>query len=265
MARRKRHLGDGDALVPQKAPVQGRRSLRWLWILAGTVIVGGGAFIIRRVMLAHERERVAETDVSPVAQATTPEPEVAVAPRPPGKARIVVLGDSITVGYLPKLKKIMAGTEVIGEGFGGRMVDYIHSHGQKYLDQNPTHVVILAGINNIASYDAGYRAAGGRKEVHNVGKALMRLWADAKATGAKLYAVTLLPCPSHRLCKRPEIAAEREKLNQFIRESVGKSGGPDVVIDTESFNTSLLAGDGLHPNGSGQTALAQMVAQAIQQ
>jgi lysophospholipase L1-like esterase len=257
---RRRSLGQAETLQPQAAP----RRRTWLWVLAGTLGAAGVALLIRNLVLKRERAQVAETDISPVESPTAPEPEAPIPPPAPGKVRVVVLGDSITVGYLPRLKKILAGTDVIGEGFGGRMVDYIHSHGQKYLDQSPTHVVILAGINNIASYDAGYRATDSKKQVHNVSKALQRLWSDAKKTGAKVYALTLLPCPSHRLCKRPEIAAEREKLNQFIRDSQGTWGGPDVVIDTEGFPTALLAGDGLHPSGSGQQALAQMVAQALQ-
>lgn len=210
---------------------------KWPWILGGAVVAAG---VVVGVRQAFARSRSGgEADAAPEA------PQSAAAPR----ARLVVaLGDSITAGYLPRLKAMLPSGQVDGEGFTGKQVSYIAGRAGSYLGRQPTHVVVQGGINNLASGHGAMKVA----------EQLVSLWSLAKQGGARVIAVTVHPCPKNAACRKAE--GERVKLNAMIKASQGAAAGPDVVVDVEDMPPEYLGGDGLHPTAAGQKWLAERVA-----
>jgi len=182
-------------------------------------------------------------------------------PLQPGERRVLVVGDSLTVGYLPKLKTWLASDDVIGTGLGGAQVAAITKKAAEYYGQQPTHFVVLAGINDVSS----------GKSSSTIYKALEALWRAAKdATGAKVVAVLLTPCGGYPKCKAgTAFATTREQVNNLISSALGTGAPLDAVVDTSSLgddNGKLLpeySSGGLHMTSAGYQKLAELVAAGL--
>lgn len=207
----------------------------WGWVVGGTLAATGLALLFWRNAAAAR-------------------------PLEPGQRRVLVLGDSLTVGYLPKLRAILEakGDVVIGSGYGGAQVAAITKKAEGYYDQVPTHVVILAGINDLAS----------GKSATDTYKALAAFWRAAKnATEAKIVAVLLTPCASYPACKAgTAMNGGRVMINNMITSALGSPDAVDAVIDTDPLgdgNGALLkqySSGGLHLSSAGYQKLAELVA-----
>ena len=209
-----------------------------LAVTAGLAVTVGAVMLVRRGR-AEARRRVPEL----------PPPE-------PGRRRILVVGDSITVGYLPKFRKLAeaAGHEVIGEGKVSAQTTAIRSLMQPYLKQQPTDVVVLGGVNDLASGVGAFK----------VNLRLTDLWLDARKAGARVIAVLVTPWGCYSRYKAEDTA----KVNDFIRKVVGNKAGPDVVVDAsavlgDAAGCLRFTRDKLHPNADGQALLAQAVMNAF--
>ena len=172
--------------------------------------------------------------------------------------RVVALGDSITAhgGYARKLKAILPpGSVVEYRGFPGKGAQAIYQMLPHALHLRPTHLVVLAGVNDLAS---------GRSLQHTKDW-LTRIYRDARRAGVKVVAVTVLPWKGY--LDRPRFDRNRDvvlrrwaDLNGWIRTQAPV----DHVVDTMELSPSgyLPRGwshDGLHPNETGHTALAQLI------
>lgn len=208
----------------------------WGWVLGGTALATGLVVLMfRRPAEARKLQ--------------------------PGERRILVMGDSITVGYLPKLKSLLSSDDVIGMGIGGAQVAAIAKKTADYYGQQPTHFVLLAGINDVSS----------GKSSTTIYKSLSDLWrATKQATGAKVVAVLLTPCGSYPKC-RPgtAFAATREQVNNMIASALGSPDNVDAVIDTSQLGDEegkLLpeySNGGLHLSAAGSQRLAELVANGL--
>ena len=193
----------------------------WAWIAGGVAVVGG----------------VALWGLS--AAAAVPPPLTT------GARRVLVLGDSLTVGYKPYLPAALAADDqVIGDGWTSAQIAAIRAKAADYYGQAPTHVVIFAGWNDIA---------GSNRSAADIYAALAAFWSEAKSqTNAKVIAVMLTPC-SAAMCKTN--AQRIADLNTMIANAPGGSDGVDAVVDT----SSLSAGNP-HYSAAGYKALAALVA-----
>jgi lysophospholipase L1-like esterase len=203
--------------------------------------------VVRRSGTSPDNVDTATADWAPQEDQAPQAPPVDQAQ--PARRRILVVGDSITVGYLPRFKKLVeaAGHEVIGEGVSGAQTTRIHTLMTKYLAQKPTDVVILGGVNDLAS-GVGWRKTSER---------LAATWKDARP--ARVVAVTVLPWACYSKYKADDTA----KLNTFILGAQGQSFGPDVVVNTRPLGDDAgclrNTRDKLHPDAIGQQLLAESV------
>lgn len=213
------------------------------------ILLGLGVAIVGGVLVYLWRR--------PSASAASPATAVPPLPGPSaGPRRIVGIGDSLTVGYLPRLKA--TGLPVDGQGWTGKQVAYIAEQAKGLLASNPTDVVVFAGTNDLAS------GRGSKK----TGEALIALWRTVKATGARLVAVKLSPSAGNANMKK--VAGEVAKLNAFIDTARGMDGGPDVVVDLSSMGdeqgrlrSEYAAKDGLHMTAAGYSELARLIGEAL--
>jgi lysophospholipase L1-like esterase len=119
-------------------------------------------------------------------------------------------------------------------------------------------VILLEGINDI-SYE--HISANGLIDCYKT--AIKRL----RENKIKVYQSPLLPI-KHSVKDTPENEATRMQVNQWIRNTSAKEGGPDAVIDFESAvwdpndRTQILpqyTSDHVHPNSSGYISMAKAI------
>lgn len=188
--------------------------------------------------------------------------------RPFGPRRVATLGDSITAaGWYTKalLPLLPKGSVVQAFGYGGKQVRVIHRHLPEALAWKPTDVVVLAGVNDLAS---------GRSSTQVLND-LRALWTDAKVANVRVIAVTILPWARWRTVANRYVEGGlpfgNDKLpsTREVNAGILANALPDVAVATDSLgdeNGRLLTrydgGDGLHPNVAGHRALARLIAEA---
>ena len=176
----------------------------------------------------------------------------AAAALPAGPRRVAVLGDSITAngGYVRRLQALLPpGSVVKGFGVVGEGAKAAHRRLSQALEGRPTDLVVLLGVNDIAS---------GRSLAHTQ-QWLGRIYAQGRAAGARVVAVTVTPWAAY---KRTDARQQRTTaaLNHWIR-----SAPVGAVVETGSMGDRqgrlLGRGDGLHPDAAGQRRLGDLIRQ----
>lgn len=169
----------------------------------------------------------------------------------PGPRRIAVVGDSITANGYGEILAAMLPDGTIYRPFAkiGASVREIETHLlPSALEWKPTDVVVLGGVNDVAS---------GRAP--KVAPVLRRIYEKVRASGARPVGVTILPWGSYRT-STPERERETQKVNREIWSTPGV-----CIVDTTTMGVDgkLRPGyttDGLHLNLKGSGALSYRVA-----
>jgi len=168
--------------------------------------------------------------------------------------RILLVGNALTLGYAPAVA-LPPGAVLEGFTWSGRGVAPLLARLADYLAHQPTDVVVLLEGDDLAS-SAGVGAAAAD---------LRRVWADVKRTGARLYAVQLVPASA----QRPDDATGVMSLNAFILAASREAGGPDVVVRTATLGDAdgrlrpEFGGGGRRLSPAGLRALAHLVGAAL--
>ena len=193
-------------------------------------------------------------------------------------------GEVYKLGYSGKQTgNILHGKERRGSelnvGISMKQIDGVKSTGglKVALRLKPTDIIILAGVNDIAS------AVSAEKTIDN----LREMYGQCKKAGIRVIAVTVIPWGSHQPSnfgkngKRVKSSVwypRYEKINEFIRNSV-TNGLSDVVVDTvpkmgDASQTPVALKkifqqpkpknpkhrwDKLHPNKRGQKFLGELI------
>lgn len=177
------------------------------------------------------------------------------APARTAPGRIVALGDSHTEtgAYLREVHRRLGST---GEALGirGAGAAAISRRSGEVLRPAPDVVIVAAGVNDVASGRA----------LADITDALGNMYAAAKAAGARVVAVPIMPWAGYMpAARRARLTADTAAVNAWIQ-----SAGVDVVpVASLGRNGSLRreydAGDGLHLNAAGQRQLGALIAKAI--
>lgn len=177
--------------------------------------------------------------------------------RRPGLQTVSLLGDSMSAGYTYRKTLedwLGRGSSVARFGYPGKQTSYILDKVRAATKENPTAVVVLCGVNDLAS---------GRGPEHVISN-LNAIYLQIAAAVPHVYivAVTLTPWGKHY--RGSQLKEETEIVNDWIRFS----SPTDAVIDTAvlgdgqgNLHPDLDSGDGLHLNLQGQIALATAVYQ----
>ena len=176
--------------------------------------------------------------------------------KPRGPRKIVTLGDSITAGPYPRhLARKLAGTghSVIQMGYGGKGVKHISNKLDEVIAHRPTDVVLLIGVNDIASDRSPEYINGRLDEIYN------RL----DAAGIPVTAIPVLPWGSYR-----KYTPAREKAMIAVNQHIAVAPQVDTHVDVAPMAQGKAlhpsyTNDKLHPNQLGSEILADLVVDAL--
>lgn len=171
--------------------------------------------------------------------------------------RVAALGDSITAnlgrsgGYLDLvLAALPQGSAVQKFGYGGQGVDVISQHVNEVLAWRPTDVIVLAGVNDLASHRSEERIAARLAEIYG----------RFRAAGVRVIAVQVLPWG-----RRPTYDAEGTwRLNHWILaqeelRQVARVVRTDLMGDANGWLLPAYTKDGVHLTKAGNDALGQLI------
>jgi len=162
-------------------------------------------------------------------------------------ARVGLIGDSLIAG----LDGLVSG-QVACVGFVGQGAGFIAGRLGDVLRFGPTHVVVLAGVNDIAA------GRGADFVKHNLGN----IYDSIRDAGAKPIAVQLTPWRGHAAGKNHQ--AETLSVNAWIQSqgvtwvntaSLGDANG--------TLRKEYDSGDGLHLNQEGRVRLAELIRKKV--
>lgn len=168
---------------------------------------------------------------------------------------VLAIGDSLTASaaYCSALKDLLpTGSTLTCRGLPGHGTRDILGALTEHMQPKTTDVVILAGVNDLAS----------GRNVQDIKTNLETMYHFVKQQGARPVAVTLTPWSGHSMGK--SFDAKTLELNNWIR----RHKLPSAVVVTDSlgdFQGRLLetysAKDGLHLSRAGSKELARLVAE----
>lgn len=174
--------------------------------------------------------------------------------RTSGCRQVVLLGDSTIGGYAlrQELEDLIGPCSTVQvKSYTGKGTGAILSHVAEALALEPTDLVVLAGVNDLAS---GRGLAG--IEVN-----LEAIYAAGRAARARVIAVQVLPWGGWASGGAKHVE-DTAALNTWI----STASSADVIVSTEamgdgagSLHPDFDDGKGLHPNATGQAALAQLI------
>ena len=188
------------------------------------------------------------------------------------KRVIVALGDSITAGgYARDLQSIVPGSRTFTFGYGGRQTGFIKRKLDLALKKNPQDIIILAGVNDIAS----------GKDLSHITTNLKEMYDRSIDAGVRVVAVKIL-CWHGRKSSEDKEGKKRQMtwdVNSWIEGYINglpstEDGRRHLVIepnelcsgDIKKYEMSdKYTNDRIHPNSDGKKMLAQIIAdQAFQ-
>jgi len=171
-----------------------------------------------------------------------------------GPKHIIAVGDSITAGPYPKhLVRKLPKHRVEIMGYGGKGAKYIHDKViSEVISKKPTDVVLLIGVNDIAS---------GRGTTHTT-EYIDKIYRLLDANGIRVTAVPILPwgARSNPLSRD----GTTEQVNKFVSEHPI----PKSVVDISPLGDRKVmhpqyTNDGIHPNSVGAEILSDLVVDAL--
>jgi lysophospholipase L1-like esterase len=170
---------------------------------------------------------------------------------------VACLGDSLSdkYGYPDDLIQYLPeGSMVKAYAYPGAGVAKIHDHLSSALGIMPTDLVVLVGVNDLAS---------GRDPEHVI-RHLGQMYLEAQEEGVRVIGVALTPWTGHYR------GLENFTATQYINNWIVNLSTADRVVSTAALGDlsgylyqEFDAGDGLHLNKQGFAALAQLVSGAF--
>jgi lysophospholipase L1-like esterase len=138
-------------------------------------------------------------------------------------------------------------------GFVGQGVNKIHSSVDQNLWGESDDVIVLAGVNDLAS----------RRGVQHVVEGLERIYQEARVRGARVIAVELTPWGGH--VRGRHLIDETREVNSWL----DRSPSVEMVVNTSGLGIEghlrpeYDSGDGLHLNAAGQQRLGSIIYEQV--
>lgn len=179
------------------------------------------------------------------------------------KPLAVLMGDSITDGWLRQDPEFFKANNLAGRGISGQVTSHMLVRFRRdVIDLHPKYVVILAGINDIARNN-GYIS------LENTFANIVSMCELAKANKIKPVLCTLVP--SGYIRWRPAIKDTKEQvaaLNKMIKDYAKAHrykvvDYATVLADKKGETRSDLSGDSVHPNMDGYKLMEEALLKVI--
>jgi lysophospholipase L1-like esterase len=176
--------------------------------------------------------------------------------------RIVFFGNSITEGWIKSRPEFFEGRSYVNRGISGQTTpQMLLRFRQDVIDLNPSAVVILAGINDIAGNT-------GPSTIEMIMDNLISMAELAKANHIKVIFCSVLPAKDFPWRPGLEPAEKVVKLNALLRNYSEEHGFVFVdyfsaMNDGSNGLREELGYDGVHPNALGYSIMEPLVEEGI--
>ncbi len=181
-----------------------------------------------------------------------------------GEKRVVLVGDSITEGWVEKHARFFSDGRFIGRGISGEVsAQMLLRFRSDVIDLHPKTVAILAGCNDIALNQGDYN------EDYTFGN-IVSMVELAKAHKIKVILCSLLPAGAFPW--RPEVKDSAEKVASLNKrlEAYAKANHikyvdywtPMVASDGRSLDPAYSK-DGIHPIAEGYEVMEKLLLEAL--
>jgi lysophospholipase L1-like esterase len=178
-----------------------------------------------------------------------------------GRQHVVLVGDSLTEGwelggrtakYLPSLAPRVLNRGIAGDGLGlGSSRGIRHRLDASVFDCNPSHVVLLAGVNDVGRDGSGVKRSATHYET--VVRAIRE-----RLPQIPIVLVTLAPARGNYAALNPHIQA----YNAHVQRIAAEHGAAlldlhPLLADDEGELKAAWTGDGLHWKNAGYQVLGR--------
>lgn len=178
--------------------------------------------------------------------------------------RVVFLGDSIT--YQWNLWESFHKANYVNRGIKGQTSgDMLVRFRQDVINLHPREVVILAGINDLNEHNRG-GDENGQHKAENLESNIQTMAELAEAHSIRPVFLSVLPVHFYTDLRKfrsqisPELVVTH---NQWLKSYCEQHGYQyidvyDAVLDQQGMLRREFSEDGIHPNGSGYKAMAEI-------
>ncbi len=176
--------------------------------------------------------------------------------------RVVFMGNSITEGWINSRPEFYAGKPYVNRGISGQTTpQMLLRFRQDVIDLNPSAVVILAGINDIAGNT-------GPSTIEKIMDNLISMAELATANHIKVVLCSVLPAKDFPWRAGLEPAGKVVKLNMLLKSYADEHHLVYVdyfsaMVDDSKGLKEDLAYDGVHPNALGYSIMEPLVEEGI--
>jgi lysophospholipase L1-like esterase len=181
----------------------------------------------------------------------------------PGEDRIVFLGNSITESWKDKSPKLFSNISYVNRGISGQTTPQILKRLKSdAIDLQPTILIILAGINDIAENTGPITL----KEIADNIKSMAE---QAKSNGIEIILSSVLPAydfpwnpglnPAEKIITLNEIIKNYSQQNEILYLDYFSS-----MVDQRNGLKDEYTYDGVHPNERGYELMTKLVTEAIE-
>lgn len=184
-------------------------------------------------------------------------------PKQSGEKRIVFMGDSITEFWSQIQPNFFANTSCINRGISGQTTpQMLIRFRPDVLNLHPDVVVILAGVNDIASNT-------GPTTNDVIFGNIISMVELAKANAIKVILCSVLPANNFYWRPNEKAAETIIQLNQLIQSYANQMHIPFVdyhtaMADTKKGLPKEFSDDGVHPNLKGYQTMQPLLEKAVQ-
>jgi lysophospholipase L1-like esterase len=182
----------------------------------------------------------------------------------PGRPRVVIIGNSITEGWVKADSAFFRGKtyEYVGRGISGQTSGKtLVRFRADVLDLHPAVVVILAGTNDIAENSGPYNP---QTTMNN----LMSMCDLARANGVRVVLGSVAPSTDFwwrkGLNPAPKILALNQQIRAYAaRQHVAYYDMHTALKDEQNGLRKAYGDDGVHPNLAGYRVMEPLLNQAV--
>ncbi|MBL9083974.1 MAG: SGNH/GDSL hydrolase family protein [Planctomycetales bacterium] len=187
----------------------------------------------------------------------------------PGLPRVLLIGDSISIGYTLEVRKLLAGKANVHRiPVNGGATEVGLANIEAWLGKEKWDVIHF----NFGLHDAKYASPTEQRASREVYvKNLEMLAKRMQATGAKLVFATTTPVPDELDATKPTTTSTRRfdsipERNKLAVEALTKMGvaTDDLYAVVIPLQSQILRPNDVHFNPEGYTALAKAVAASIE-
>lgn len=179
-----------------------------------------------------------------------------------GEQRIVFMGNSITEGWLSIRPEFFKDKPYVNRGISGQTTpQMLLRFRQDVINLNPSVVVILAGINDIAGNT-------GSSTIEMIADNIFSMAELAKSNNIKVMFCSVLPAFDFPWRQGLEPAGKVIKLNELMKSYATQHEIVYVdyftaMVDDSNGLKEELGSDGVHPNAAGYSIMEPILESAL--